>query len=112
MGMALAMQPNAMQQISRIQTDLPASGVSSIMTEPVDEKQEWTLVAQKIGYGIFGRSKHSSLSTIKITYNADGNREFRLVNTVKGCNKRFYFSNGGKVRDLVGQQQSVLALTA
>jgi len=53
------------------------------------ERQEWTLVAQKVR---IGNSADSSLSTIKISYNEKGKDEFRIVNMIKGFDKRITIS--------------------
>merc|ERR1711964_164889 len=52
------------------------------------ERQEWTLVAQKVR---IGNSADSSLSTIKISYNEKGKDEFRIVNMIRGLDKRITF---------------------
>jgi len=74
-------------------------------TEP---KPTWTLAAQKAGSRVFGRSKDSSLSAIRISHNKKGKQEFRLVHMIKGGDQRFYFS--GVKRD-PQDKEAVLNLT-
>jgi len=70
------------------------------------QKRAWTLSAQKFGYRIFGRSKDSSLSAIRISYNDEGKQEFRLVSMFFGCDKRLYFA-----KEKHNPQTAVLNLT-